>query len=351
MKKLQSPVKIFFLFLIFLNLTLSGCAPPTSGTGPGRMLALEPDYTYKIEKIDMAETKEQEVDAKELLRSALEKALRDKDLLWGVSSGEKYYTISIRIIDYEMGNAFKRWLLPTYGSTILSVHTDINDPKKNEVVTYMEHKQTIAAGGLYSAGAWKYVFDNVANDIVIDLERKFSGSGEGFFVQLNPWLENETEAPKATVKKNISLLPFQDMRVEKNRIGERQAAFNVSMGDIYANRDVLVYVREAIQNELLASGNSLSTENTPDVKISGDLIRFWVWTDTTPLYWDIRGEIELKMTATSPEGDKKIDRTYKAKSEARTYVWPTENLAATVMSDTVKSLMYNIRKDSIWTSF
>jgi hypothetical protein len=35
------------------------------------------------------------------------------------------------------------------------------DLEKNEIVTYMEHKQTIAAGGLYSVGAWKYIFDYV----------------------------------------------------------------------------------------------------------------------------------------------------------------------------------------------
>jgi hypothetical protein len=67
----------------------------------------------------------------------------------------------MRIIEYDMGNAFKRWLLPTYGSTILNVHTDVIDLEKNEIVTYMEHKQTIAAGGLYSVGAWKYIFDYV----------------------------------------------------------------------------------------------------------------------------------------------------------------------------------------------
>ena len=71
----------------------------------------------------------------------------------------------------------------------------------------------------------------------------------------------------------------------------------------------------------------------------------------TPLYWDITGEIELTLTAEFSKTDKRIDKMYEAKGEARTYVWPTEKHTATVDSDAVKSLMYDILKDSIWTSF
>ena len=156
--------------------------------------------------------------------------------------------------------------------------------------------------------------------------------------------------PKSTVTKKLYLSPFQDKRLEINRIGERHAAFNVSMGDIYANRDVLAYLNEAVQNELLASGNSL-TDDKLNITISGDILKFWVWTDTTAFYWDIIGEIELKMTVSNPKTDKTINKVYKAKSKARTYVYPSEELTTTVVSDTVKSLMYDIRKDSIWATF
>ena len=255
----------------------------------------------------------------------------------------------MRIIEYDMGNAFKRWLLPTYGSTVLSVHTDVIDLEKNEIITFMEHKQTIAAGGAYSIGAWKYIFNNVAKDIATDIEKKYSGSGTGFFIELDPWLEKETEASKVTTSKNIYLAPFQDKRPEKNRIGERKAAFNVSMGDIYSNRDALAYMKEAVENELLAAGNKLS-EDSSDLTITGDLIRFWVWTDTTALYWDIKGEIQLNLTVSKSKTDKTIAKTYKGNSESRTYVYPSKELVSSVVSDTVKSLMFEIRKDNIWTN-
>lgn len=337
-------------YLICFVFILSGCAAQTSGTGPGKALALSQSHKYKIEKIEISEAKKYEVDVKELLSNSLDNALKDKDLLWDGSPNTKYYAISLRIIEYEMGNAFKRWLLPTYGSTVLSVHTDIIDLEKNEIITFMEHKQTITAGGAYSIGAWKYVFNNVAKDIAKDIERKYSGSGTGFFIELDPWLEKETEAPEAATAKNVYLAPFQDKRSEKNRIGERKAAFNVSMGDIYTSRDASAYMMEAVQNELLAAGNIL-TEDPSNLTITGDLIKFWVWTDTTALYWDIKGEIQLNLTVSSSKTGKTITKLYTAKSESRTYVYPSKELVTSVVSDTVKSLMYEIRKDNIWSTF
>ena len=349
MRKLTKVSNLLTYLIICIGLIITGCAAQTSGTGTGKTLALNQSYKYKIEKIEISEEKNFEVDIKEMLRNSLDKALGDKDLLWQGSSGQQYYGISLRIIDYDMGNAFKRWLLPTYGSTVLSVHTDVIDLEKNEIVTYMEHKQTVAVGGVFSIGAWKSVFDNIAKDIATDIERKYSGSGKGFFIELDPWLEKETEAPESTVTRNIYLTPFQDKRPEKNRIGERKAAFNVSMGDIYTNRDASVYMREAVQNELLASGNKLY-EDKSDITISGDLIKFWVWTDTTALYWDIKGEIQLDLTVSSEKTGKTTTKTYTANSESRTYTYPSKELVSSVVSDTIKSLMYEIRKDGMWTN-
>ena len=107
-------------------------------------------------------------------------------------------------------------------------------------------------------------------------------------------------------------------------------------------------MREAVQNELLASGNNLS-EDASEITITGNLIKFWVWTDTTALYWDIKGEIQLDLTVSNKKTDKTITKIYTANSESRTYTYPSKELVSSVVSDTVKSLMYEIRKDSLWT--
>ncbi|MBW2505623.1 MAG: hypothetical protein JRD19_00970, partial [Deltaproteobacteria bacterium] len=148
--------------------------------------------------------------------------------------------------------------------------------------------------------------------------------------------------------RNIYLTPFQDKRPEKNRIGERKAAFNVSMGDIYSNRDTSAYVREAVQNELLASGNNLS-EEASEITITGNLIKFWVWTDTIALYWNIKGEIQLDLPVSSEKTDMTITKIYTANSESRNFTYTSKELVSSVVSDTVKSLMYEIRNDSLRT--
>ena len=80
------------------------------------------------------------------------------------------------------------------------------------------------------------------------------------------------------------------------------------------------------------------------------MVKFWVQTPSTPVYWDIISEIELKLTVRPRGEDKIVEKTYSVKGKDRTYVWPTENLLTKVVSDTVRSLMYEIRQDSIWTT-
>jgi uncharacterized lipoprotein YajG len=345
---LSRKIKFIAFIVVAMSLVIAGCATPGS-EGPGKTLSLDPDYKYTIKQITVADKDKFEVDPAKLLRTALEDSLRSKGILLDDASPQKHYAISAQILDYEMGNAFKRWLMPTYGSTILGVHTDVIDSETGETVTYMEHRQTTAAGGLYSIGAWEQIFSTVANDITTDLERKYTGGDSGFFIDLDPWLKNESQGPAARQSEEIMLVAFVDKRYEKSRIGERKAAFSVSMGSIYTNRDVAAYITEAIQNELLASGNTL-TDNPQAISVSGDLKKFWISTDTTALYWDIIGEIDVVLDVASPASNKSTQKSYKAKSTKRTYIYPSQELVEEVVSESVRTLMYEIRKDSLWTT-
>jgi uncharacterized lipoprotein YajG len=340
----------FFYLLLFIvvGCLLGGCSTPSAG-GPGKSLSLNPDYKYKIKQITVTDSEKHDVDAAKLLQTALENSLSEKGMLSDGASVKPHYLISAQILDYDMGNAFKRWLMPGYGSTVLGVHTDVIDSETGQVITFMEHRQTTAAGGLYSVGAWEYIFATVANDITTDLERKYTGSGSGFFVNLNPWLENEKYGPPAKQSQKIRLIAFADKRTEKNRIGERHAAFNVSMGDIYTNRDVAAYITEAVQNELLASGNTI-TFDPEDTTISGDVIKFWIWTNTTALYWDIIGDIEVNVDVMSPATNKAIKKSYKGRSTKRTYVYPSKELVEEVVSESIRNLMLEMRADGAWAT-
>jgi len=334
---------LVFSFLI----VLTSCATPQR-TKIDQSLTLGTGSKIEIGTITAADQKKYKVDAESLLRDALEKALSEKEILRSKGADEKYFILSVNITDYEMGNAFKRWLMPFYGATILKVEGELTDSIKGESVTKFEHRQSIVAGGLYTVGGWKTIFDTVARDIATDLKRRASDTAEGFHVGLAPWPENEVDIPKAAVSQKINLISLKDQRPDKRRIGERLAAFQVSMGNVYLTRDVAAYLSEALQNDLLASGHQI-TDSGHDVILEGAITKFWVSTDTTPLYWDVIGEIELKLSVTDPRGTgERIEKIYTTQSTSRTYAWPTQKVVSQVLSESVKNLMYDIRNDSIW---
>lgn len=111
-----------------------------------------------------------DVDVEALLAAALRKALAEKDLLWRGGSAPEL-RISAEIVQYEKGNAFKRWLMPGWGSTVLVVRgTLLGDGARP--VGRVDAKRTVDAGGAYTVNAWMTIFERLAEDVVLDLARQ-----------------------------------------------------------------------------------------------------------------------------------------------------------------------------------
>jgi hypothetical protein len=105
----------------------------------------------------------------DMFREALTERLKNQNLLSDGADGSTL-VISTKIVEYEKGDAFKRWLLPGWGATVLSVQSDIRDGDR--LVGAIEARRTVSAGGGYTVGAWKTIFNSVAEDIVADLRTK-----------------------------------------------------------------------------------------------------------------------------------------------------------------------------------
>ncbi len=105
----------------------------------------------------------------DMFREALTERLTAERLLSGGTEG-RTLVLSTKIVEYEKGDAFKRWLLPGWGATVLSVQSDIRDGDR--LVGAIEARRTVSAGGGYTVGAWKTIFNSVADDIVADLRAK-----------------------------------------------------------------------------------------------------------------------------------------------------------------------------------
>ena len=111
-----------------------------------------------------------DVDVDKMLSDALTQRLKDSNLYW-TSDPTPKLTLSADIVQYSKGDAFKRWLMPGYGSTVLIVHATLTDAANHEVGA-VDAKRTVDAGGGYTIGAWESIFRDVAADVVTDLQKQ-----------------------------------------------------------------------------------------------------------------------------------------------------------------------------------
>jgi hypothetical protein len=105
------------------------------------------------------------------MAEALEKSLRAQGNL-----GDGQWIINVDITEYSPGNAFARWLLPGAGATVLGVVANIVD-QNGLPAARIPIERSIGFGGAYTVGAWKYVFNEVAEaivDLLIHPEKRVS---------------------------------------------------------------------------------------------------------------------------------------------------------------------------------
>ena len=84
---------------------------------------------------------------------------------------ESIYAIpKSKIAEYNPENAFKRWLLPGWGSTVLMIECDLMDA--NELIGSVKARRSIVIGGGYTIGDWKDIFGEVSKDVATNLRKK-----------------------------------------------------------------------------------------------------------------------------------------------------------------------------------
>lgn len=108
-------------------------------------------------------------DLQQMFTDALTQELQSQNLLWTAGTQGAHLVIATRIVAYEPGNAFKRWLLPGYGSTVITLHCELKESPGGKLVGSVDARRTVSIGGLYSIGAWRTIFSSVAKDVVKEL--------------------------------------------------------------------------------------------------------------------------------------------------------------------------------------
>jgi len=113
-----------------------------------------------------------DIDITTMFMNALNKTLDEKKLLWTGESGGNHIIITSKVIEYDKGSAFKRWLAPGWGSTVLSVHCEITESSSKKNIGSIDTRRTVSIGGGFSVDAWKTIFADVAQDVVKELRSK-----------------------------------------------------------------------------------------------------------------------------------------------------------------------------------
>lgn len=108
-----------------------------------------------------------DIDVEKMLADAFSQALKARDLDWTGGDAPKL-VLSADIVQYEKGDAFRRWLMPGWGATVLVVRGALHDAGSRKVGS-VDAKRTVDAGGGYTIGAWQTIFGDIANDIIAKL--------------------------------------------------------------------------------------------------------------------------------------------------------------------------------------
>jgi len=326
-------------------LALVACATPGPRQDGGDAL-IQPGAKVELNSVRIPPDNSYEIDAAGLMRTALVSALDERDMAWEGNPSTERLIFDVTVEDYEPGNAFKRWILPGFGATILHVSGVLTDASTGEVVGELYQERNIYSGGAFTIGMWENVFQAVAEDIVNELENRTERSG--FVVALESWAGRDIEIPAAEVPQEFTISAVTDSRDNRGRIGERTAAFNVSMGPVFFHRMVPDFMEETVAAELRGAGHQV-TENGSGRTISLDVLQFWTHTDTTALYWDVIANIDIAVTVDSGGSDPvPVKKTFRCETSDRTYVWPSLAMVTEVMDECLVGLMSDFRSDPVW---
>jgi len=167
-------IRLFSILPMVLACTvLSGCGSVNHNLKLKEDYALTQDTRIAVGKVQNATGKSfEDIDPEKMLKDALTEALQEKDLLW--TANGKPVRIDAVIVEYEEGNAFKRWLLPGWGSTVLTVRATLREGDR--LIGEAHARRTVSIGGGYSIGAWKSIFRDVTEDLVSDIQKKLEAS-------------------------------------------------------------------------------------------------------------------------------------------------------------------------------
>jgi len=345
--------KILYIFCLFLLLG-GGCATERPMVRMEKGASLTGYKLVEVTPVSNETGRTYDFEVTDVITQYIKSSLQEKGFTVAeiTSAEENVIILKSSLTSYEPGSAFKRWLLPGYGKTQCTLKTSLIDKKTGKILGEMVAAEAVGSGGLYSIGADKWILNVVAKSISDEIDRKVKGKTVCTYtvkdVKIN--IDYKPSAPTkvssaSTLPLKVKLLNFTDMqdkRSEPTLIGRRYAAFGVPMGVVQSFQPVSELISDAIKSELSIQGYSIVTENE-DIVISGEILKFWVGTETTLLYWDVVGEVSLALEIKQPKSGITIPLgPYSSKKVERTYLNPCEEILQRVLEASLTNVMRSV---------
>jgi len=155
-------------------LLLTACGTAQHAVKLQDQQAFQDDTRVTVGSVSNDTGQQFDVDVEQMLRNAVTLELENAGL-YSQETGRDVLVMNMSITDYQKGDAFKRWLMPGYGSTVLTIHCELVDAEGN-VDAMADARRTVDAGGAYTIGAWESIFNQVAKDLVEDLRKQKAGA-------------------------------------------------------------------------------------------------------------------------------------------------------------------------------
>ena len=159
---------------ILLASALGGCATESLS---------RPDQPYpaaspRIVRIESCEDRTGEGGERDL-KSEASRVFADKLRASGLFQiqADASLVLTCDIERFAEGSAFKRWLMPGWGSTQAGVAVMVWERPGDKLLGTFRSQSRVDAGGLYTIGADKYIF-SVAFDDVVKQMRAWIGKGQ-----------------------------------------------------------------------------------------------------------------------------------------------------------------------------
>jgi uncharacterized lipoprotein YajG len=157
----------------------------------------------------------------------------------------------------------------------------------------------------------------------------FSGCMGNITVDLSSHMPAQSDSKLAAISPQIiNLEKIQDVRTPGVAEGTREAAFGVPMGNIEFTPTASEIVNNVIKSELQNAGHKLSSNS--QYVLSGKIKVFKVGTNTTPLYWDIVGKLNVELNVSNSKIKNSI--ILNSSCTDRTYLYPSGRLVKKVMN-------------------